>query len=71
MMDGGPTPFMVAQAMDIPQLEMPSMGLDAGQDDLMPMDPAWMADINDMDWVSYRVDRLSPLKSIFLLIMSP
>lgn len=52
-MDAGPTPFMVAQAIDGAPLDFPAMDLNGGPGDMMSMEPAWMADINGMDWVSY------------------
>ena len=46
-MDSGPTPFMIGQAMD-----MSGVDFNADQDGLLSVEPAWMADINEMDWVS-------------------
>jgi hypothetical protein len=52
-MDGGPTPFLIGQAMDGVPMDMPAVDFNGDQNGLMSMDPAWMADINDMDWVSH------------------
>jgi len=46
-MDSGPTPFMIGQAMD-----MSGVDFNTDQDGLLSVEPAWMADINEMDWVS-------------------
>lgn len=53
-MDGGPTPFMIGQAMDSVPASMPGLDFSANPNDMMSIEPAWLADINDMDWVSNR-----------------
>ncbi|KAH8177472.1 fungal specific transcription factor domain-containing protein [Sarocladium implicatum] len=48
-MNSGPDPFMVAQAMNGGEtMDIPSVNMNGDQDDMI--DPAWMADLNDMDW---------------------
>ncbi|KAK0383362.1 hypothetical protein NLU13_9275 [Sarocladium strictum] len=49
-MDGGPTPFMIGQAMDSVPASMPGLDFSANPNDMMSIEPAWLADINDMDW---------------------
>jgi hypothetical protein len=64
-MDGGPTPFLIGQAMDGVPMDMPAIDFNGDQNGLMSMDPAWMADINDMDWVSH-ISGLTSLTCRFL-----
>lgn len=45
---------MIGQAMDSVPASMPGLDFSTNPNGMMSIEPAWMADINDMDWVSNR-----------------